>query len=393
MNRDLRRAAAAVALALLLTASPAASRAGAGRQDPPVAPAASYEETARFLSGLPCSAESLRALQESPEVADFMAAMDRSWADLEAKRLKPMREWAAVELAGARWATKTLFYPFGGPDFLTAFELFPEAETFVLLGLEFVGRLPDLASFTPERAAGYTREVEAALSDFFKKSYFITHNMDQSLRRDKVDGVLPVLCLFLERTGNRILALKRCEFLPTGEMLESAVIDPAKKMRRPYGIRIEFQAEAGGPAKSLYYFSCDLADAAFKPDSVFARFLGASSFETTFVKSASYLMHYNTFSRIRGLVLDKSRFVLQDDTGIPYRYFKPEAWWIRLYGAYVNPVKDFSNVEQRDLMEAYQDPASDVRELPFHLGYHWGTNKDSYQYFERRIAADGGGAR
>lgn len=393
MNRYRREAAAVGALALLLAFATAPPQASAWQQDPAAAPAASYEETARFLSGLPCAAESLRALQEAPEVADFMAAMDRSWADLEAKRLKPMREWAAVELAAARRATKTLFYPFGGPDFLTAFELFPEAETYVLLGLEFVGRLPDLASFTPERAAGYTREVEAALSDFFKKSYFITHNMDQSLRRDKVDGVLPVLCLFLERTGNRILGIKRCEFLPTGEMLESVVIDPAKKQRRPYGVKIEFQTEAGGAAKSLYYFSCDLADAAFQAESVFYRFLAAASYETTFVKSASYLMHYNTFSRIRGLVLDKSRYILQDDTGVPYRYFKPEAWWIRLYGAYVNPVKDFSNVEQRDLKEAYDDPASDVRKLPFHLGYHWGTNKDSYQYFERRTAADGGGTR
>lgn len=30
-----------------------------------------------------------------------------------------------------------LFYPFGGPDFLTAFEFFPQAESFVLMGAVF----------------------------------------------------------------------------------------------------------------------------------------------------------------------------------------------------------------------------------------------------------------
>jgi hypothetical protein len=398
MSRYRRVLAGISALVFLLAAHPAPAASAAirpARQTVPPAPgpAASFEETARFLSGLPCASESLRKLQETPVFVEFMAGLDRSWADLEAKRLKPMRAWAAVELAEARAATKTLFYPFGGPDFLTAFELFPDAETYVLLGLEFVGRLPDVAAFTPERAAGYARAVEAALSDFFKKSYFITHNMNAALGRDQVDGVLPVLCLFLERTGNRILAVKRCEFLDTGEMLESAVVNPIKRPRRPYGVKVEFRAEAGGAAKSLYYFSCDLADPAFMLESVFYKYLDALAFETTFVKSASYLMHYSNFRRIRDLVLAKSRFVLQDDTGVPFRFFKPETWRTRLYGEYIKPVKDFSNVEQMDLKVAYADPASDVRKLPFHLGYHWGTNKDSFQYFERTSSPTNGAGR
>ncbi|MDD8025386.1 MAG: hypothetical protein PHI34_02650 [Acidobacteriota bacterium] len=400
MNRYRRGFAGIGALVLWLAAQPAPAAPDAFRPVRPVvrqasapASAVSFDETARFLSGLPCTSESLRKLQETPAGAAFMAAMDRAWADLEANRLKPMRAWAAVELAEARAATKTLFYPFGGPDFLTSFELFPDAETHILLGLEFVGRLPDAAAFTPERAAGYARAVEGALSDFFKKSYFITHNMDATLGRDQVDGVLPILCLFLERTGSRILAVKRCEFLATGEMMESAVVYPAKRQYRPYGVKVEYQAGAGGAAKSLYYFSCDLADKVFKLESALYRYMDALTFESTFIKSASYLMHYDTFVNIRDLVLAKSRFVLEDDTGIPFRFFMPDTWRARLYGEYIKPVKDFSGVEQRDLKAAYSDPASDVRKLPFHLGYHWGTNKDSYLYFERLDVPANGAAR
>jgi hypothetical protein len=271
--------------------------------------------------------------------------------------------------------------------------LFPEAETHILLGLEFVGRLPDFAAFSPERADGYTRNIGAALSDFFNKSYFITRNMNAAFGGDKVDGVLPVICLFLERTGNHILAVKRCEFLDTGEMLESDFIVPAKKQHRPYGAKVEFRTGADGPPKSVYYFSCDLVDDAFKLESALYKYLAAIPFETTYVKSASYLMHYKTFANIRNLILDQSRFVLEDDTGIPYRHFKPETWQARLYGEYIKPVKDFSGVEQMDLKAAYADPASDLRKLPFHLGYHWGTNKDSILYFLRRKAPESGGAR
>jgi hypothetical protein len=398
MSRCNRKLIGIAAFALWLAAgvgaaSPASVPPVRRAQAAAAAPAISFEETARFLSGLPCASESLRKLQETPQGKEFMAAMDRNWADLETKRLKPMRDWAAGEMAEARAATKILFYPFGGPDILTSFVLFPEAETHILLGLEFVGRLPAFASFKPDRAAAYTRNVSAALSDFFNKSYFITKNMNTAFGGDKVDGVLPILCLFLERTGNHILAIKRCEFLDTGELLESDFAVPAKKQRRPYGAKIEFRAEAGGAPKSLYYFSCDLIDDVFKLDSVLSKHLAMIPFECTYVKSASYLMHYKTFANIRNLILDKSRFVLEDDTGIPYRYFKPEIWQARLYGEYIKPVKDFSGVEQKDLKAAYADPASDLRKLPFHLGYHWSTNKDSILYFQRKSAPGSGEAR
>ncbi len=392
MNRYTRQRAGFSAAACLLLSVVGAFGGHPMRQNPPASPAAvSAEETARFLSGLACPSETVSALQATAEGRAFMAAMDRSWADLEVKRLKPLREWAAVELAEARAATRTLFYPFGGPDFLTAFELFPEVETYVLLGLEFVGRLPNLAELTPARAADYSRSITSALSDFFKKSYFITRNMNTAFSSDKVDGVLPVLCLFLERTGHRITALRRCEFLPTGELMESAFIVPAKKLRRPYGVKIEFRAGETGPVKSLYYFSCNLIDNVYKTDSVLYRHLAALPFESTYIKSASYLMHYSTFANIRGQILDKSRFILEDDTGIPWRFFRPETWQARLYGEYIKPVKDFSGVDQTDLKAAYADPASDVRKLPFHIGYHWGTNKDSILYFQRK--GEPGGVR
>ncbi len=347
----------------------------------------SADDIAKFISGLPGEAEALRKLQDTTEWREFATNLDKSWADLESKRLKPLREWAAAELADSLAATKTLFYPFGGPDFLTAFELYPQADTFVLLGLEFVGSLPDLAVMPLPRAANYVRNINAALSDFFYKSYFITGNMDAALRGDKVDGVLPVLCLFLKRTNNTIIDVKRCRFLDKGEFLEADFSVPVRKLRRPYGVKIEFRPDGAARTKSLYYFSCDLADEAFTPESTFYQYLDTLAYETTFIKSASYLLHYQTFSTIRNLILDKSRFVLEDDTGIPYRYFKPAAWEAQLFGEYIKPVKDFSGVEQTDLKAAYADPAK-VRLLPFHLGYHWATSKDSILYFRRKPAAD-----
>jgi hypothetical protein len=86
---------------------------------------------------------------------------------------------------------------------------------------------------------------------------------------------------------------------------------------------------------------------------------------------------------MRNLILRKSRFILQDDTGIPYRFFRDDNWKVTLYGRYADPIKEFSGVKQPDLMAAYK--ANDtIRNLPFNLGYHWREKTDILMLIQRK---------
>jgi len=342
-----------------------------------------FDEIASFLAGLPCATSPYKEFQEAAGYKEYRAALDASWKKMESGRLRPITDWAATELAGAVEGTTTLFYPFGGPDVPTAVALFPNASRYYLLGLEFVGRMPEFTAEKSGDAARYIQDLSASLDDFFKKSYFITMNMNEELAGDKVDGILPLLCFFLKRGGNRISSITRLEFTEQGELLESPYPGEPKKRRRPFGVRVAFFAEGAAALRELTYISCDLADAAFRQETPLSLYLHALPFETTFIKSASYLMHFREFSRIRALILDRSRFILQDDTGIPYRRFPPAQWDLQLYGEYIEPIADFTGVDQPELKTAYADPAR-VKPLPFHLGYHWGTNKDSLLYLVKK---------
>jgi len=348
------------------------------------------DEVAKFISGLPCDDPDLKALQDTPEWKIYAEEFEKTWTELEASRFDPMKIWARSELGDAVSATKVLFYPFGGPDFLTAALLFPETETYVLLGLEFVGRLPVFDRASSDVLAhvkGYLANLNLALSDFFKKSYFITRNMERALIGHEVEGVLPLLCLFLERTDHTISSIKRCELANKGDLIEYDFSIIRKVNRRPYGLKIEFFKKGERKLRTLYYFSSDLSDSSFTKDTSFYQYLDALPFESTFIKSASYLLHYKFFSNIRSLILAKSRFVLEDDTGIPYHDFSPKEWENVLYGEYIKPVSDFKGVDQPDLEKVYAE-SPDVRKLPFHLGYHWGTNKDSILYFRRKAGPE-----
>ena len=374
-----------VLLAGLLLAHAAFGAVQAPAAAPRPAAVPTFDEIAELLAGLPAEVPALAPVRATAAWKQFAETVDKNWADLEAKRLKPMRVWAEKELFTARASSRFLFYPFGGPDFLTAYEFFPESESYVLMGLEFCGRLPRPDLWKAGQIEAFFKNFTASLADFFDKSYFITSHMDATIYgQAQVEGVMPLVCFFLKRTGHRIVDIGRLEFDAKGQAVDIDY-DKQKKASRPYGMRILFSPAGSSQVKSIVYISCNLENKAFPKESPL--FLHLSRFPAglnTYVKSASYLMHYATFTTIRDLVLDKSRFILEDDTGIPYKALKPKEWRVQLYGEYAKPVKDFSGVDQPDLKKAYDEGGEAVGKMPFHLGYHWKDNRDALLLAEKK---------
>ena len=87
------------------------------------------------------------------------------------------------------------------------------------------------------------------------------------------------------------------------------------------------------------------------------------------LKAASYLMHEPGFSQARQFLLGASDTILQDDSGIPFRYFEPQAWDIHYFGPYHGPIEVFKKYWQQDLAENYARNTSTP--LPFGFGYEW----------------------
>ncbi|MFN7329471.1 MAG: hypothetical protein ACK5UP_08195, partial [Bacteroidota bacterium] len=119
----------------------------------------------------------------------------------------------------------------------------------------------------------------------------------------------------------------------------------------------------------------------------FVKFVNNLAPFNSFVKSASYLMHKDAFTKIKDLLVSNSHAIFQDDTGMPYRYVKNKLNWKgTFFGEYVKPVKDFSSeLYQTDLDSAYR--ASKAQPLPFSLGYHWSTKKQNYMLFSKEKGA------
>ena len=344
---------------------------------PPVADA-SFGLLFSRIAGLPAPAASVPASRPAePFWTAYADLAGKEWAGFHQGVLEPMRTWADRELKEARQDTTTLFYPFGGPDFVTSDALFPNVTETVLMGLEPVGNLPDFDKVPAKWREGFFADLGELASGFLKRGYFITSEMNDIYGRGRVDGALSVVAFFLAREGYDIAEVKRLLPTETGAWTETPYERLTRRPRRPYGVKIVYFKPGETFTRNVYYFSCDVEDKAFRPDSPLYRLFAGLGRLTTFVKSGSYLLHWGNFATLRRFILDRSLYVLQDDTAVPYRYFIDGGWDVHLYGRYTQPVADFTNVEQEDLRRAYEDPEAGVTALPFHFGYHWRSQVDN----------------
>jgi hypothetical protein len=302
----------------------------------------------------------------------FSAVFDSSWKSVSGTRYRLMKKWSSEELQTANASDRSIFYPFGGPDFLNAFTLFPNAKEYNLFGLEPVGNLPEPEKMLPAMRASYFFSIRNALRDILFKSYFISRNMMVDLKADKINGTLPLLAVFLARTGNKILSIKHVVIDSSGSIQETDPKAITSNTLNP-GVKIEFIPEGKNEIRTLTYFKADLSDFALLRNKGMVAYAKSKGTVNTYLKSASYLLHYKEFSVIRNIILDQSAFLLQDDSGIAYRYFDTLKWDFKFYGYYTDPVKDFSGVTQEDLRKIYTDNQATIQQVPFILGYHWGS--------------------
>jgi len=304
---------------------------------------ATVNDTARFLAGIPVQGP-LEPLTHDPAWRDHARDLDGAWMKKDYFQVRPIRGWMLANASESYASSNTVFYMFGGPDFLYANLFFPRAKTYILAGLEPVGQVPDLPRMDPAALRTDLNALRSSMHTVLQTHYFITKDMRVELNRPNLGGTLPILYTFLARLN--------CTILET-----AFVNSPAP------GVKITFTRD-GGP-QTLYYFKTDLSG----PKSPFLKWCAAQGPGNSLLKAASYLMHTEGFAGVRNFLLESSRVIIQDDSGIPLHAF-PKNWKVDCYGSYVPHAEMFGKYHQPDLAAIYnrQPPPSP---LGFAFGYHW----------------------
>lgn len=321
-------------------------------------------DAARFVAGLPVRNETgrLYELSQSDTWKAHARNMEQIWNAFQqtAPRLIAFTE---KELSDINENCRTVFYPFGGPDYLFPNTFFPEMNTYFLIGLEKTGSPTKIEKPSKETYKLY----QNAVSDILNLSFFRTDDMKQELFNDTIDGVIPIISVLMVRSGREIVSIRNVR------LTEQGAIADTKEDGQPIeqGDMVEFKYFRHGTNKlqTLYYLKADLSNGGFPRNKALTAYVNQFDAGTTvtFIKSASYLMHMTYFSGIREGILNHTSAVLQDDSGIPLPFYDTEKWDVTLYGTFEKPISMFGKYAQPELREAYEQ--ADPKPLNFRIGY------------------------
>jgi hypothetical protein len=321
-------------------------------------------DISRFIAGMPLDTESeLYPVTKTPEWIKYQKESDSAWIKFQRVSDK-IKAWKNSEIPASTNKINTLFYPFGGPDYLFADIFFPNANNYILIGLENPGNVPKISTSKPAELKQELNLYKKAIEDVIQLSFFRTNDMKNELKSKTIDGAAPIIMLFLARSGKEVVNVTPMNLNELGKMVPSA--------KGGNAIDIAFKNPNDTFVRHVYYLSTNLADPSLGKNKPFMKYLGnIDSASYSFVKSATYLMHKNYFSIIRNTVLNKSVLILQDDSGIAYKYFKKDSWDISLYGVYEKPIELFNEFYEPDLLDAYKKSSKPIN---FRYGYNRKSN-------------------
>ncbi len=345
--------------------APAASAANVAQNEVPHSREA--DDVARFISGLPARPGSAFAAAEDTEAwKEHRRKLDESWQRAETDFVGGMRGFGQGTLEQGTGPARPLFYPFGGPDALTAVLCFPQSPAYVLVALEPTGTLPKPAQIEKKNLPLFLGAIRESLASVLGRSFFVTRQMDKEFRGQLADGLLLPILSLLARTDHEILGLRFVRVDEAGNVIPWPADDAAGVKFRNKGVEIEFQGKGLAPQR-LFYFSVNLDDKHLGSNQGFQTYVKSLGPVKTLLKATSYMTHHPEFSVIRSEILAQSEAVLQDDSGIPYKFFDAAVWHVRLFGDYDRPYGSFRWLEQPALRQAYKEPG--VEPLPFRIGY------------------------
>ncbi|HEY5951903.1 MAG TPA: hypothetical protein VIV40_40685 [Kofleriaceae bacterium] len=317
------------------------------------------------------------------------------------------REWFTTVVP--KDVPKTVVYPFGGGDLVSALVAFPDATEITTVSLELGGDPRRLRTLAPKAVELSLGGLRAEIGGLISNGSNTTENLSAGQHND-LPAQVSSFMLGLVAGGFEPVAMKFFTLDDTGEVhyLDQAEIDALdkeatakakkKKPAPPPKPLVEGEPPPPVTAKTHFWLSpnfslafsnveiqyrkigetqirvhrhigWNLSDGYLKTHPQLIRHLEKKGQVTMLVKGASYLLWSPGFSRIRGYILDHLAWMLSDSTGVPPAFAKPAGMVQETYGMYTGAFLPSWQATKHDEDFVALWKGQKKRRLPFRFGY------------------------
>ncbi len=307
-----------------------------------------------FFIGKEVNDAELKEYQQQQWYVDSIKAIQTMQTSLDQRR-QVIEKWQRENLQETNSVSNAV-YLLSGADLYHFILFYPNAENYIMLAMENTGTLEE--NYTEEDLKYGIINVQNILSNLTHSGYLFSKTMYQYMIKNKSNifsGTLPVLLYFIGYFDYDIIDI---ESMCLSYKEQNCVIP---------GLKYQL-VDKNQKIRNIFYFSRKLFPEDLKENSQLDVFLKNYSHKGLFLKAAVYLLHYKRYQKANEYLVQNFDVIVQDDSGIPYRYIKNANYQIKLFGVYKDPtvLKETINPFQKDLEE---DIKKYSKELPFSFGY------------------------
>ena len=320
--------------------------------------AAQYDDVATLLigkspaSGLPAS------VSQSQIWATFTQTVVSYWTEYTEKIGTPMVEWAKTEVPAV---SETVFYPFSGPDFTTAYRIYPNAKRYIMIAMQNAERPLNLGSTNTQLTDQALDILISAWQLYGTHGFFVTEYLERYYyaTQGRV-GSSTFITIFMKLQGFELDRIVPIKVNSEGDVEEI----PAETRNWP-SVRI-YATKAGKPIV-VDYLKMDLSNPGLQASPENLKFVQLASANPTLFKAASHLPQNANFNMIAREILTKAPLVVQDETALNYSALI-KSFDVALYGKFVIAHHAFQSYHT-DLALAFTQ-RSDIKPLDYRFGYY-----------------------
>ncbi len=360
------------------------------RNIPPPGEALYWDEVAELLAGLNLNEKNrFKDIQNYPKYKLYQKKIDKYWKVEEKNYLNVIHPWREINIPDTE-KNSTILYPLSGADFINLYNFNPRAQKYIMIGLQKPGHISDPLTLKKEEFTSVLPNLESLVYELSYMNYYTSKRLERDSKNIHISGVLPVIMIFMKRLGFTIVECKQVSLEENGEVLEKDTQEFSREELIP-GIKISFYRGGDEVLRDLYFFKIFLNKNSATNSTPEGKYFLRENRFNLILKSAEYILHTNEYEEFIKAILSKTDRIIEDESGIPLRYFDPSLWDAKVFGKYIGriPLKKTPSVPyQRDLAKLFEEQKPSV--LPFNFGYGVlrGKSKSNLIFLKRKLIRD-----
>jgi len=211
-------------------------------------------ETALLFAGKDLPKESkLHAYIQTAFYKSYQQRMVSGWNRLQGPNLQMIRDWWKSYRPSRHGST--VLYPFSGPDIMNALTFFPDADNYIMFGLEAPGVIPEPHAMSADQITRGLNGLSTSLGDVLHMNFFKTEGMAAEMSSQSFNSIAGIIMYFLATNGYTVVDARKIAIDAANEVVTGTPSDDRIDWQNPPnpgspGLRFPSEWAPAEPRKS-----------------------------------------------------------------------------------------------------------------------------------------------